>query len=106
MQEGAFALIDCLGFKGIWNRPGITAEQVISKLRLIEKTVQEGIETEGGFLNFSEAKLVFKASLLSDSIAISLTFGEDKKPLIEEPNKGYLVSLLCMLVYCSPLRQS
>jgi len=34
MVEGAVAFIDCLGFKGVWNRPG--SEKIIGQLQEIQ----------------------------------------------------------------------
>ena len=37
MKKGVFALLDCLGFKGIWRRE---PEALIAKLKLISKTAE------------------------------------------------------------------
>jgi hypothetical protein len=41
MREGAFALIDCLGFKGIWKRTDTTL--LIRKLLRIEEVVSSEV---------------------------------------------------------------
>ncbi len=38
MSEGAFALIDCLGFRGIWKE--LTINLLLEKLRSIVQQVQ------------------------------------------------------------------
>lgn len=99
MHEGAFALIDCLGFKGIWKR---TKDDTIllNKLKCIIQQVQPQL-IAGVPFELLRRKWVISASLLSDSVAISLRYddegGKSKKRTsskTKEREKSYLVWLL------------
>ena len=98
MQEGAFALIDCLGFKGIWKRSQDNPDIVLNKLMQIDKDAKE---TEGRLKAYAEnqaIKLEVNFVMLSDTIAISAPYfplNLDKK--IEDFHKGLLVQSVCML---------
>jgi|GEM_PF-2370935 len=96
MQEGAFALIDCLGFKGIWRRmENQDPEPLIRKLRQIEDTVSEQLQSKSGLFEFHKDKdIEVNVRLLSDTVAISYQGGDD---LVEMP-KGSVVFALCMTV--------
>ncbi len=79
MKYGAFALMDCLGFKGLWKNGH---EQLLSKLRLVRTSVLEGLQV---FINNSNYPVRFNTDffmpevrLLSDRVAISLTHNEEK----------------------------
>src|SRR6266545_3020622 len=77
MKEGAFALIDCLGFKGIWKRTD--PSRVIDKLQLIEQTIQDKINSNKfAFLEINRfGPLKLKVNLLSDTVAFSLQYEHD-----------------------------
>jgi hypothetical protein len=101
MREGAFALVDCLGFKGIWKRGGHrTAEELreyqlrlIKKLRTITKEVPKLVKTGARpYRHFSES-VVPGVNLLSDSVAISLQYDEELPP--KGRYKNYLAWLAC-----------
>lgn len=101
MREGAFALIDCLGFKGIWKRGDYrTAEEwkkyqlrLIEKLRAITKEVPKQVRAGARpYRHFSEP-VVPGVNLLSDSVAISLQYDEDLPP--KGRYKNYLAWLAC-----------
>jgi hypothetical protein len=80
MKDGAFALLDCLGFKGLWKDDH---SALMRKLRLINETVNSAIATPLGHLdiNISRKKYDYEVILLSDSVAISVTRvdGENSK---------------------------
>lgn len=102
MREGAFALIDCLGFKGIWKRPDSTflLDKLLNIVQQIEPEIIKGIP-----YNLLQRKFVIKASLLSDSVAISLRYRDEaegnetrknkKGKKKERREKSYLVWLIC-----------
>lgn len=101
MREGAFALIDCLGFKGIWKRGGHrTSEELreyqyrlIEKLRTITKEVPKLVRVGARpYRRFSEP-VVPGVNLLSDSVAISLQYDEELPP--KGRYKNYLAWLAC-----------
>lgn len=50
-KRGAIALLDALGFKGIWRRHGVTPRQVISKLSRLQWAAQEWLERSGVEVN-------------------------------------------------------
>lgn len=99
MHEGAFALIDCLGFKGIWKR--INDDGVLlDKLRCIVKQVQPQL-IAGVPFELLRRKWIISASLLSDSVAISLRYDDEDdrrkgrpERKTKEREKSYLVWLL------------
>jgi len=74
MKNGAFALIDCLGFKGLWKNGH---EQLLSKLRLVKTSVREGLQVffknPNHPLHFNPDFFTPEVRLLSDTVAISLT---------------------------------
>lgn len=101
MREGAFALIDCLGFKGIWKRPD--SALLLKKLQNIGEKIQHRIMKEIPY-DLLQRRFVIKSSLLSDSVAISLQYKNDayqkkakggKKRKDKVREKSYLVWLIC-----------
>ena len=68
MQNGAFALIDCLGFRGLW-RNG--REQLIAKLRLINENLENPDTYDLIVKDVSKHNVQVK--LLSDTIAIGVS---------------------------------
>ena len=97
MQEGAFALLDCLGFKGIWERVG-NPNEVITKFREIEKQIPEKLANSFSAVNAYPAFKIATA-FLSDTITIA-TYIEDQRPP-DERTKAVLVlatSLAAQLV--------
>lgn len=95
MQKGAFALIDCLGFKGIWER--YDAETVIAKLLNIEKSLDEEIALPTTKLEVIKRGFVKpQIKLLSDTVAISLKVEENSLE-IENPDPT-LVGTMCILL--------
>jgi hypothetical protein len=80
MKVGAIAMIDALGFKGIWKRPGISAERILSKLRgLVERTearLDEPFHTRGNRQGLSENNSnvyeMVRATFLSDTVVVAV----------------------------------
>jgi hypothetical protein len=109
MREGAFALIDCLGFKGIWKRTDqtIPLEEhqtlLLGKLKRIMDKIQ--LQLIAGLpYHLLRRGVILTASLLSDSVAISLRYEDDDKDdpskqrakkIMEKREKSYLVWLIC-----------
>jgi hypothetical protein len=94
MREGAFALIDCLGFKGIWKRTGPAV--LVQKLLGIEQTVSEQIASAQRVFSFIPVNP--RVSFLSDTVAISLQFEEQESETFTERQRNYLVHLICFVV--------
>lgn len=94
MRDGAFALIDCLGFKGIWKRTD--PDLLIDKLRSVVKQVQPQI-MKGVPYHLLRRSINIDARILSDSVAISLRYTDppSKKKIKEEREQNYLVWLIC-----------
>lgn len=94
MIEGAFALIDCLGFKGIWRQ--IDATVLLAKLKRIESAVVEKVKGETpAFKYLSYGPVNTHVKLLSDTVAISLQYTPQTDRPVSEPQKDLLVALLC-----------
>jgi hypothetical protein len=101
MREGAFALIDCLGFRGIWKRGNHrTAEELKEyQTRLLHKLLKIANEVPGlveagakPYRHFSEPVEPY-AIMLSDSVAISVQYNEKLPP--KGRYKNYLAWLAC-----------
>lgn len=89
MSEGAFALIDCLGFKGIWQREGITPEAVLNKLHKVRDEALNGQWLEW---YVSDVPTELKTLFLSDTTAISLKYKDSNT--VHQNEHGYLVRWL------------
>lgn len=103
MQEGAFALIDCLGFKGAWNRNN--PQLIIDKLLKIEEIVTEQLKsTEDLYEAFEYAVIIDKSSMkpfvgfLSDTVVISLEYIENNEEIEPEIQKAHLIDVLCIIL--------
>lgn len=70
MNEGAFALIDCLGFKGLW-KDGHSA--LMAKIRSINETIHVAVPIILKTLpiHFNLDQFSYEVKLLSDTVAIS-----------------------------------
>jgi hypothetical protein len=104
MQEGAFALIDCLGFKGVWNRVD-NPQLIIDKLLKIEKIVNEQLNsTEDLYGAFEFAVLIDKSSMkpfvgfLSDTVVISLEYIQTSEEIKPKIQKAHLIDVLCIIL--------
>jgi len=74
VDNGAFALIDCLGFKGIWKRYEDEHSILMAKLRSISKLAEiaanKAVYPDG--ITPDNEKFKIQVKLLSDTVAISL----------------------------------
>ena len=96
MREGALILVDCLGFKGIWNR--VDSEQLIRKLTSIEDEALSAIVTKYSASMLSFGPIRFHLRLLSDTVVLSLQYPESAYASGAEPSerhKNLLVSVAC-----------
>ncbi len=85
MKIGAFAMLDCLGFKGIWNRA--KPEVILEKLKTVESQSSQIIEETLG-LSMDHPKHNIDVGFLSDTIALGISFPQPPKDNLE---KGKLV---------------
>jgi hypothetical protein len=90
MQEGAFALIDVLGFKGIW-RQVQDVDIIIKKLRGIQDFKDDPI------VKMSGSSSGLRLLSLSDSVAICGHIS-DADPRNAVPRAGGLIYQLCVVV--------
>jgi hypothetical protein len=74
LQHGALVMMDALGFKGIWNRPGIDPESVLHKLVRLSTRVPQLLPPT--FLADSSVHLRF----LSDTIVIGVPTASENVP--------------------------
>ena len=99
MNEGAFALLDCLGFKGIWNR-GVTPEAVVAFMKESKAHAESTVKRwMAGFVEESSPQLCI--AFVSDSIAIGASTSQ--KPPLADWQKGYLI--LLVIAMCIELMQ-
>lgn len=97
MEKGAFALIDCLGFKGIWKK--YDPHKVVQKLKKIEGLVKSDLFP----LRFKFIKTIFDGkhkvniSLLSDTIVISVLL-DNEKGINEERHYNYLITAISLII--------
>jgi hypothetical protein len=96
VQEGAFALIDCLGFKGVWKRTNPTL--LLQKLSQIERTAVKQIAEREDLKHFSFSLITPRIRLLSDTVAISLQYEKKEGETPDEYQKNYLVIIACHVV--------
>jgi hypothetical protein len=95
MQEGAFVLIDCLGFKGIWNRTDPAL--LLQKFSQLGPSIQTKLDVLERIFQFGEdAPLRIHHRLLSDTVAISLQ-------LKGQEDREYTDNDRCMLVFSACL---
>lgn len=98
MEEGAFALIDCLGFKGIWKRTD--PEVLIGKLLRIERRIKRQMKKEESsfsMLAFPSANLQIR--LLSDTVAVSLQYPFSKSfRCNKREHKAFVFGICCRAV--------
>lgn len=46
MSRGALAIIDALGFKGIWKRAGVSGETVLAKMRALSEATDKALDAD------------------------------------------------------------
>ena len=96
MREGAFALIDCLGWKGIWH--GTSEIALIEKVSRIQAEVEEEVKKINlQHLNTSSGPIVAQIRLISDTVAVSIQHENDSPP-IDSLKKAYLVRTAALSV--------
>jgi hypothetical protein len=72
MREGALILVDCLGFRGIWNR--VDPEQLISRLHAIEAEAFSRVVPKYSSSMLSFGPVRFHLRLLSDTVVLSIQY--------------------------------
>lgn len=70
MREGAVAVIDALGFRGIWRR--YPPEAVIENMQSIKNQLEKDLREIG-----DQSKIQFDATFLSDTIIVGLSLSEN-----------------------------
>ena len=95
MIAGAFAFLDCLGFKGIWNRrnPEVQPRQLIEFFMRAEATVK-GSPTFVA-IQMYVPNVAITPIFISDTVAISVHCRE--APRIPHLANGYLVSIAAQM---------
>lgn len=96
MKEGAFILVDCLGFRGIWNR--IEPEKLISRLHAIEQQATSRVVPKYSSSMLSFGPLAPHIRLLSDTVVLSLQYADAAYSNGAEPNERQKIFL-----YLSPV---
>jgi hypothetical protein len=96
MKEGAFALFDCLGFKGVWRRTDPVA--VVQKLRSVQQAVKHEVGRDYGLRLTSYGPISIQTHLLSDTVAISAHYRTQSSEAPNDLQKAYLVSYLAISV--------
>lgn len=84
MKSGVFALIDCLGFKGIWKRYNDDYELLMNKLSSIGDRAESAVASRIYPQEIPRDEIAYdvKVKLLSDTVAVSL---QSKKTLSVRP---------------------
>lgn len=94
-MEGAFALVDCLGWKGIWNRLDskgrkVTTRQILQKVKKIQDQITESTQTlKFGYKTF-RVKVKPRVLFLSDTVVLSVPPVEHDEQDISDEIKGSL----------------
>lgn len=96
MQEGAFVLIDCLGFKGIWKRTD--PELLLQKFSKLGPSIQERLGKLELLFSFGESeRLRIHNRLLSDTVAISLQLEGREGGEYSDSDRQVLVCCACLI---------
>jgi hypothetical protein len=93
MDEGAFLLADCLGFRGIWKR--VDPQQLINKLLSMEAEVAAAVVPKYAATNLSFGPVRFHHRLLSDTVALSAQYESNPEEVPNEVQVNLLVSMAC-----------
>ena len=96
MKEGALILVDCLGFRGIWNR--VDPEQLIGRLHSIEAEAFSRVVPKYSSSMLSFGPVRFHLRLLSDTVVLSIQYEDAAYSIGAEPDerqKNLLVSVAC-----------
>jgi hypothetical protein len=96
MQEGAFVLIDCLGFKGIWKRTD--PELLLQKFSKLGPSIQERLGQLEMLFSFKGSdELRIHNRLLSDTVAISLQLERQEGSEYSDNDRQMLVFCACII---------
>lgn len=96
MQEGAFVLIDCLGFKGIWKRTD--PDLLLQKFSKLGPSIQERLGNLEILFSFSDTdRLRIHNRLLSDTVAISIQLETREGAEYTDSDRGLLVFCACLI---------
>jgi len=96
MKDGALVLVDCLGFRGIWNR--VNPQQLIDRLKLIETEAAARVVPRYSSSMLSFGPIRFHLRLLSDTVVLSIQYEPDAYAdgaVPDERQKNLLVSVAC-----------
>jgi hypothetical protein len=94
MQEGAFVLIDCLGFKGIWKRPD--SHLLLKKFSRLGPLIQERLHHLEIIFSGTD-QLRIHNRLLSDTVAISFQFETRESGEYSDRDRQLLVFCACLI---------
>ena len=89
MNEGAFAFLDCLGFKGVWNR-GVDPSLIVSYLRLAKAKAENGPVQEFA-KKYLGSSVVVSIAFISDTVVVSVQGA--KNVMLPDLYRGYLIQL-------------
>lgn len=100
MNEGAFALLDCLGFRGIWQREGVRSDPS-QLVEFLEDAMAhaEQLAVRRMAANMLPGKVEITTAFVSDSVAVSACSSISRK--LTDAERGYLVlltTIACMEV--------
>lgn len=96
MQEGAFVLIDCLGFKGIWKKTD--PDLLLQKFSRLGPTIQERLGYLEIIFSFGGTdRLRIHNRLLSDTVAISFQFETREGGGYSDSDRRLLVFCACLV---------
>lgn len=96
MDEGVFAFLDCLGWRGIWDRmENKDPKPLLSKLTKIQELVQREVsEKLGSFDYFNKIPAIPYVCFISDTITISLKYDSSEADCDADWKKGLLIALM------------
>lgn len=94
MREGAVVLMDCLGYKGIWNRSGADPDKILAQFTEIRANAEKALQ-EGMFLLHSQLGMRLQVSFLSDTVVITVDAPHVQQ--LAPPEKGRLIHAALMV---------
>lgn len=84
MENGAFALIDCLGFKGVWQRTDV--QLLLDKFRALESSIETELKGNSLLGTYIGGPVDLRVQFLSDTVAISVQHGPAATTRTEHDN--------------------
>jgi hypothetical protein len=93
MDEGALVLVDCLGFRGIWNR--VEPQQLIGRLQAMETEATKRVIPGYSSTMLSFGPVRFHLRLLSDTVALSVQYEPRPPDVPNQAQQNLLVSIAC-----------